>query len=113
MDKDENAIAEARRNFNMVGSRDTGVSPAFMAVATAVGVGLEAMNSNGLSVGGAVGTAAGALGAYVVANAVGASTGEAVVIGGLSGTLGVIAGTEIDSRLSPPDASSLAWLKEL
>lgn len=112
MDKDTKAIAEARRNFTMVGSVDTGVSPAFIAAATAVGVGLEALGSRGLSVGGAVATAGSAVAAYIVADAVDASIVEATVIGGLSGTLGVIAGTEIDNRLSPPDSPSLDWLKD-
>ena len=113
MDENEKAIAEAKRNFSLVDHRDEGISPAFVAVAAAVGTGVQAMSSNGLTIGNAIGTAAGALGAYVVTNAIDASLMEATVIGGLSGSLGVITGNAIDAKLSPAGTSSFNLIKDL
>ncbi|WP_414157510.1 hypothetical protein [Pseudomonas sp. BNK-15] len=97
--------AEARASFDLVGKRDDGVSPALMAVTTAVGVGLHAMTTNGPSIGGAIGTAVSGLVAYGIVEAIDANLAGAMLIGPLVGTAGVLVATEIDQRLSPTSTS--------
>lgn len=101
----------ARNTFDFVGRRNEGISTGFIAAATAVGVGIDAMCRNGPSKGAAIGAAASALGAYIVAEAIDATAAEAAAVGGLAGSLGMLAGSEIDSRFFAPDPEPSALME--
>lgn len=73
-----------------------------MAAVTAVAVRIESMTSNSVTVGSAIGTVAGALGSGLFADIIDATATEAVLIGGVGGKLGVLAGNEIDARVGKP-----------
>jgi len=61
---------------------------------------------DGLTIGSALGTTLGAAGAYAVTKVTDCSIGEAFIVGGLAGRVGVLAGAKIDEYASPPEASS-------
>lgn len=90
-------VRDRERMTSLTGHRDNGASPVFIAVATAVGVGVQEMMSSGLTAGSAIGTAAGALGAYLITDSINATVPEATVIGGLAGSIGVAAGRKLDT----------------
>lgn len=91
----------------LTGHRKEGFGAKFTAVVTAVGVGIDAMSGKGegLTVGGATGTVLGAVGAYLVVDAIDASVGEGAVIGALAGGLGSLAATTIDKQLETESGS--------
>lgn len=87
-----------RKVRSFLGPRNEDViSPAFIAVATALGTGISGMLSNGPTTGGAIGTAVGGLAAYVAVEVTSASVTEASIIGGLAGTTGLLIAAKVDA----------------
>jgi hypothetical protein len=102
------------RDHSLMGKRDEGISPAFVAVATAMGTGLSGMLSNRMTTGGAVGTAVGGLAAYVATEVTSASVTEASIIVGLAGTAGLIVAAKIDASKSlETEATGIASLPSM
>lgn len=102
--------------MTIMGKRNDGVSPTFIAVTSAIGTGVGGMLSNGLTTGGVVGTTVGALGAYAATKMIDATVAEATVIGGLSGTIGLIVADKIDAPVSLSERfafDQLTWTKDL
>lgn len=90
------------------GDRKKGFSPRALAAVMAAGIGVQEMLRSGLTVGNAAGTAVGSLAAFVVADVTNASKTEALLIGGIAGSFGVVVGNKIDTKTG--EESSLTSL---
>lgn len=99
-------MSEPKEHYSIMG-RESSLSPALVAVSTAVGVGINGMLSNGLTTGSAIGTAVGAVAAYAITDITKTSVAGASIIGGLAGSAGLAIGAKIDNPSQPVLESGL------
>lgn len=101
---------EAEARWRKMQDADSNLGSGVIAALAAVAVGIDALLRDNLTVGGAVGTAVGATGAYLLCDHLKTSMQVSAAIGSSAGTVGVVLGNKAHNKLCPEQAERKGYL---